>query len=502
MHNTHRMAIGLVLIVLMAGLAVTAAAAPKPNPVADRWERVSGDPAAGPAGIDGIMNDRENSYAWSMETFDGSLWVGTNRDVFGTMFTMARIPITSWPAQVPPMTDLRPRIYRMNLSTGAWQQYFVPADLTGGAGPVRMGIDNGYRMMRTYTPPGGEPALYVGSLGTTASLLAIDGEGSAPARVFSVTASGMRYPSVRAIAEHDGALYWATDDSARPGRPAIYYSTDPLGQFRADPGVTFARLAVPDTCLPAAGAEILDMISYNGALYVFFLPYTAEEGFWCAKVATGGAAPAWTLVVGDTARGARYPAGMGRAENGGAVPVVFKDRVYVGTMDGAAFRLMNGISTPVYADVTMGGANGMQIYRFDGADRWERVMPKGSVRDAAAVLALNGFANPYNKYMWRFGVQGNRLYVGTFDIGTGTQVLAPAMGMAAPASPTPLGFDLYWTTGGDDWQPVTVSGFGNAWNYGARSFASDPATGDLYLGTANPFYGCQVWRLRSLQGGT
>ncbi len=32
-----------------------------------------------------------------------------------------------------------------------------------------------------------------------------------------------------------------------------------------------------------------------------------------------------------------------------------------------------------------------------------------------------------------------------------------------------------------------------------RAFATDPATGDLYLGTANPFYGCQVWRKRAAQ---
>jgi hypothetical protein len=75
------------------------------------------------------------------------------------------------------------------------------------------------------------------------------------------------------------------------------------------------------------------------------------------------------------------------------------------------------------------------------------------------------------------------------------------MGLAAPVPPTPTGFDLYWTTSGENWQLVTVDGFGDAWNYGARSFATDPATGDLFLGTANPFYGCQVWRLSSLQGG-
>ena len=61
----------------------------------------------------------------------------------------------------------------------------------------------------------------------------------------------------------------------------------------------------------------------------------------------------------------------------------------------------------------------------------------------------------------------------------------------------PLGFDLYSTKDGAAWRLESEDGFEDPWNYGVRSFVTDPATGDLYLGTANPFFGCQVWRKRA-----
>lgn len=235
------------------------------------------------------------------------------------------------------------------------------------------------------------------------------------------------------------------------------------------------------------------MVSYRGALYVFLTPFAAD-GFWCGKLKKSGETYQWELIVGDPALGAKYPPGMGRALNGGAVPVVFKDKVHVGTMDAVAFKLMNGIGTPAPGDTTMGGLNGMQIFRFDRRDRWERVMPPGWIRNPRFVDLLNGFMNPANKYIWRFGVQGDVLYAGTFDIGTGTRILSEAMGVPPPELHNPLGFDLYWTRDGDLWLPVSLDGFHDKYNYGTRSFITDPESGDLFMGTANPFYGCQVWK--------
>jgi hypothetical protein len=52
------------------------------------------------------------------------------------------------------------------------------------------------------------------------------------------------------------------------------------------------------------------------------------------------------------------------------------------------------------------------------------------------------------------------------------------------------GADLWKTEDGIVWEPVTLNGFDNPNNYGFRALVS----GSLYVGTANPFQGCEVWR--------
>lgn len=95
-----------------------------------------------------------------------------------------------------------------------------------GQGPVRLGGDGGYRMAKAYVTPGGETFLFFGGLATgspgrpsAASLIAIDRatsrNGSAGmVRPFSAVAE--RLISIRAIAEHDGKLFWATEDMKDP----------------------------------------------------------------------------------------------------------------------------------------------------------------------------------------------------------------------------------------------------------------------------------------------
>lgn len=53
------------------------------------------------------------------------------------------------------------------------------------------------------------------------------------------------------------------------------------------------------------------------------------------------------------------------------------------------------------------------------------------------------------------------------------------------------GFDLYVSEDGVNFQTITVDGFGDPYNHGLRAFATTDQ--GLCLGTANPFYGTQVW---------
>ena len=53
------------------------------------------------------------------------------------------------------------------------------------------------------------------------------------------------------------------------------------------------------------------------------------------------------------------------------------------------------------------------------------------------------------------------------------------------------GFDLYVTEDSVNFETVTIDGFGDPYNHGLRVFATTDQ--GLCLGTANPFYGTQIW---------
>ena len=57
------------------------------------------------------------------------------------------------------------------------------------------------------------------------------------------------------------------------------------------------------------------------------------------------------------------------------------------------------------------------------------------------------------------------------------------------------GFDLYTSEDGASFTTITTNGFGDPYNHGLRTFA----TGDdwMVIGTANPFYGTQLWKMTS-----
>lgn len=55
------------------------------------------------------------------------------------------------------------------------------------------------------------------------------------------------------------------------------------------------------------------------------------------------------------------------------------------------------------------------------------------------------------------------------------------------------GFDIYKTTDGDNWEIVTDDGFGDKYNYGALRFVTTEE--GMYITTANPFFGAQLYLL-------
>lgn len=62
------------------------------------------------------------------------------------------------------------------------------------------------------------------------------------------------------------------------------------------------------------------------------------------------------------------------------------------------------------------------------------------------------------------------------------------------ANHTSPGGEVWCTENGVDWEPITINGFNDKYNHGIRTFALGD-DGSFYMGTANPYYGAQLWKL-------
>ena len=204
---------------------------------------------------------------------------------------------------------------------------------------------------------------------------------------------------------------------------------------------------------------------------------------------------------------------------------VFHDRLYLGTLNDALGPLASSGVTGL-----VGALLGPRIFRIDADDGVELVIGDLDATFPARAGAYgSGFFNPEsaqrflpypwnvtnftaNQYVWWMEVFEDRLYASTFDLSTfaqfATEDSLKRLGVSdasqrsnvllflanlALVNPDPPGFDLWWTDDGVRWQPVTTSGFGDPWNYGGRTMKATRA--GLFVGTANPFNGAQVWRL-------
>ena len=56
------------------------------------------------------------------------------------------------------------------------------------------------------------------------------------------------------------------------------------------------------------------------------------------------------------------------------------------------------------------------------------------------------------------------------------------------------GFDIFVTEDGKRWDALVRDGLEDPYNYGARTFTV--CNNELYIGTANPYFGAQLWRLK------
>ncbi|MBN1333661.1 MAG: hypothetical protein JW971_07830 [Synergistales bacterium] len=501
------------------------------------WEKV-GDGGL----VDGIPTPpytekpaRNNSYAWSMGTLQCSddlyLYIGAYRNFPHGSFLgpMSPFPIDSslFGDSIPPEEtwDLGTvEIMRKNITDdGAWE--VVPLTPYVGAGDLSG--NQGFRKMYSY-----KDVLYAGTMNMKMAsqgwdgvprLLAISNcldepEDVTPPVVSADLEENKAY-SYRGMVEHDGVFYVAYE----------------YGVFASEGPPDWSRLSDD-------GIEgyITDLVSFQGSLWA--VTSDGEEGW---RLFRWEEASIIDSIIddddSDCIEGSWIDEtpGLKQAVHVGANGFVYDDHLYIGTLNGG-FPLYD--VDLLNADITLLLERMLKVfvpsylYRFDG-EEWETVMGNG------IGLKGPGFGVPSNVYLWTQGFHDGDLYISTFDyrsmfyaidwegielFPTGQNVLVDTLktlvsthiktmcemaGIELPAVPslndivhafithgTPVGFDLFRSEDGVNFEPVMQDGFGDTMQYGGRTMLTtrENCKDILWLGTANPGNGCQVWRYEKI----
>ncbi len=455
---------------------------------------------------------------------------------------------------IPTTDDYRGRIFRYKTDgSKGWEHVYTSPIIQLPQGPFPK--YPAYRAMQTITDIYGETALYVATTpyinneNVPTVLLKFsdhfdpddpfdpDDTFDQPEIVFSSAGTG---GTIRALEEHQGYLCVGLQN----GNIYITDAPSPERPLPAD----WIKVADQDD-LGGEGANNFHFVSFNGYLYTSVAGLNSAEtpgdgGFRIFKGAPApgsepyqsGGAWLWDWEWTETT-----PApGAGNPWNEAADIFVFNNHVYVGTLFDVPGHLIRG--TVNFFLEHFAEAN-CEVFRFDAQDTWEMIIGDPEYNTIFAERLGNyasGFWQPpadfpiwpppgYPEglpenlsilpYAWWMDVYDGKLYCTTFDPGvflqyvdnilaiippdvideeTKQQLLA-YLDMFSDFNDNPPGGDIYVTSDGINWQPVTLTGFGDAYNYGFRVLL---ATNDgLFAGTANPFYGFQVWRGRKQGGG-
>lgn len=446
-----------------------------------------------------LNNAMQNNYAWAMEEMGDYLYVGTGRNILynALLFLGAEVPELLRPDPVDNHGEIWR--YKKDGSLG-WQRVYTTPPEQGNIG---------FRFMIRYTTPGGETALYAGTLSLTPGIILVKSTDGINWRTLDTPIEGT---STRTMTIHNGRLYMGVLTGAITGEFLLYESADPEGE-----GWRLIRFAGDPDRNPRGGIDT--MTSFNGQLYLGTAPPGGLE-VW-RTINGEPAMDEWKLVVDQ---------GAGDALN--EVPFIlapFNDKLYLGT--GIALAVS---STDPEKEIVP--PKGGDVIEIGPDDQWrvvvggEPIAPTNPTTGTRNVSKYpSGFGDIANAYIWNMQAFNGRLYLGTFN----WSVLVPPLGLSlltinrellqrlfafvldpaqwnrfseqynlrawlqsllqsVPTWPLTMGFDLYVTEDGETWMPVSRTGLGNPRNYGLRTFlASEDDV--LYLGTANPFQGCEVW---------
>ncbi len=299
-------------------------------------------------------------------------------------------------------------------------------------------------------------------------------------------------------------------------------------------------------CDSIYGGSIFDMTQYGESLYVSICTGKPENavnentmqsfGIVRGDVAKDGSWK-WTSVVGDKEKdGAKYTFGIDpeRTRSGAANLITFDGYLYIGEYNDEEIAVERMLFDNDFTFMNLNFEQPVNFYRMDENEDIELVVgdkdemfPEGGLSGMGS-----GFGCNENQYIWKMVEYDGKLYVGTYDASSFLLPLDEYMNdenaaqewkdkvdeyveklcsnyQGIPESAVTcgeyldkatFGFDLYVTEDGIHFTKITDDGFGDPYNHGCRAFGITEE--GLFVGTANPFYGTQVWKLSENEDST
>lgn len=500
-------------------------------------EKVS-NPTSGEGEVDGILTGqdhaREQSYSWSMIEYGDSIYIGTcYNPIAGIYYRNVISNLTSKGMDAEKAAKIASKLIELMYDGAMYtegisqtspvivkvnkESYDAEIVYKYTAGRNNMA---GYRMAAEFN----DKLYFVGSGYPTNNLVEIDPINNTSNVVFESTALDSAFSTgIRGLYVYDNQLIMSmsSDTSDIKGVRILTTSNPSSGEW--------TEIANQDTFLdlPACykrdginGGGIWDIVSFNGYLYVsivtsktdpdtlvnnkqgfaMFRGSKEEDGTW-----------SWKMIIGDKNQGALYDFGLGVKESGftqltnGELINMPKDE-FIRKLNLVKELIELLISKDVNLvteekQIELYDANTNSIDELVGAlDLLENNLDETAVNNTEARNTNESIIDMYYEIEALYEETKESL---TDDIISEIEEILSIININnikcyfainEYCKNATKGFDLLVSEDGVNFQVITRNGFNDKYNHGLRTFQATEE--GLFLGTANPFYGTQLWLLK------
>lgn len=464
-----------------------------------------------------VNSGQQNNYAWTISELGDYIYVGVGKNiVYSVLRFLLNVPIQYIPEAFIPKPSINPGVeiwrYRKDGSEN-WTQVYKSN--------LQDGISN-FRYMINYKTASGKRVLLAAANSFSSPvkmLISEDGE------TWEDASKGITLgDTASAMVAHNGKMYLGVMKGLGGSLETILYETN-----EPKNGWTQVEIGIGSN---NPRGEIASMESFDGNLYIGTAP---PGGFEVWRTREGLPRKGkWKLVVDK---------GAGEALN--QLPLsmkAFKGNLYVGT--GIWFGVFSIDPSRRFVP-----PKGFDLIRISPHDTWsvivgnEAISPTNPTTSGIRSPEIPaGFEDVFNAYCWQLKEYNNRLYLGTWDWSVLLPIFIKTLIENFPGITSKLsGFNMdniksldfnnlnikdlniasldpnynyealiesilqslmsmKGTQGGDllvshnglEWRYITLNGLGDSHNYGIRNLLPSE-NGMLYVGTANPYEGCEVW---------